>query len=122
MVVQSPILMKKESLGYFVFCASLTVAGAFVKPLKVYILAGQSNMQGSAHQSTFAAIGDDAESAPLLKEILDESGEPVVCENAWVAYQTTNPHTLVFIWDRNLMMNSTLIGSPAHTTPWFKAI
>ncbi len=26
--------------------------------LKVYILAGQSNMQGSAHKRTFAAIGD----------------------------------------------------------------
>jgi len=89
MVVQSPILMKKESLGYVVFCTLLSVTGAFGKPLKVYILAGQSNMQGSAHQSTFAAIGDDPQSAPLLKEILDQNGEPVVCENSWVAYQTT---------------------------------
>ena len=89
MVVQSLILMKKESLGYFVFCALLTVVGASGKPLKVYILAGQSNMQGSAHQSTFVAIGDNPESAPLLEEILDQNGDPMVCENAWVAYQTT---------------------------------
>jgi hypothetical protein len=61
---------------------------AIAKPLKVYLLAGQSNMQGSAHQSTFAAIGDDPESAPLLKEILDESGKPVVSPNSWVAYRT----------------------------------
>jgi len=63
-------------------------AAAAGKPLKVYILAGQSNMQGSAHQRTFAAIGDDPKTAPLLKEILDSSGDPVVCDNAWITYLT----------------------------------
>jgi len=73
---------------------TLTIAGlvftatAEGKPLKVYILAGQSNMQGSAHQSTFAAIGDDPKTAPLLREILDKNGEPVVCDNAWITYLT----------------------------------
>ena len=38
--------------------------------LKVFILAGQSNMQGSAHQGTFAAMGDNPATAPLLAEIL----------------------------------------------------
>ena len=59
------------------------------KPLKVYILAGQSNMQGSAHQRTFAAIGDDSQSAPLLKDILEANGQPVVSDNAWITYLTT---------------------------------
>lgn len=63
------------------------VAGA-EKPLQVYILAGQSNMQGSAHKSTFAAIGDDPQTAALLREILDRNGDPVVCDNAWITYQT----------------------------------
>lgn len=63
-------------------------AGAPATPLKVYILAGQSNMQGSAHQSTFAAIGDDPETAGLLGEILDPLGHPVVCDNAWITYLT----------------------------------
>jgi hypothetical protein len=58
------------------------------KPLKVYILAGQSNMQGSAHYSTFAAIGDDPETAPLLSQILDQNGDPVACNNAWISYLT----------------------------------
>jgi len=58
------------------------------RPLKVYILAGQSNMQGSAHQRTFAAIGDDPKTAPLLREILDSNGNPVVCDNAWITYLT----------------------------------
>lgn len=67
---------------------ALDVPAAEAKPLKVYILAGQSNMQGSAHQSTFAAIGDDPKSAPLLREILDKNGDPVVSDNAWVTYLT----------------------------------
>lgn len=56
------------------------------KPLKVYILAGQSNMMGSAHQSTFPAIGDDPKTAHLLNDILDQEGNPVVSEKAWVSY------------------------------------
>ena len=58
------------------------------EPVKVYILAGQSNMQGSAHKRTFAAMGDDPQSAPLLKDILDANGQPVVCNNAWITYLT----------------------------------
>lgn len=59
------------------------------KPLKVFILAGQSNMQGSAHQSTFAAMNDDPQSTPLLKEILDSNGQPIVSDNSFVTYLTT---------------------------------
>ncbi len=69
----------------FGFC-SLSVGAK--KTLKVYILAGQSNMQGSAHKSTFAAMGDDPVSADLLKEILDKNGNPVGAENAWITYLT----------------------------------
>ncbi len=67
-------------------CSSRAVA--VPKPLKVYILAGQSNMQGSAHKRTLAAIGDDPQSAPLLKDILAANGQPVVCDNAWITYLT----------------------------------
>lgn len=57
-------------------------------PLKVYILAGQSNMQGSAHKRTFKVIGDDPETSHLLEKIVDKDGEPVVCENAYITYLT----------------------------------
>lgn len=57
-------------------------------PLRVYVLAGQSNMQGSAHQRTFAALADDPRSAPLLDDILGKDGETRVCDNAWIAYRT----------------------------------
>ena len=39
------------------------------RPLKVYILAGQSNMQGLGSVETFDYIGDDPATAPLLKEM-----------------------------------------------------
>lgn len=72
-----------------VVCATTASAGAAeTGPLKVYILAGQSNMQGSAHQRTFAAMGDDPGSAALLGQILDSEGKPVVADNAWITCLT----------------------------------
>jgi hypothetical protein len=68
------------------FCCGSVLADG--KPLKIYILAGQSNMQGSAHKRTFAAIGDDPETALLLNEILDDHGNPVVGDNSWITYLT----------------------------------
>jgi hypothetical protein len=68
--------------------ACLCAGAQAAKPLKVYILAGQSNMQGSAHMKTFAAMADDPESKPLLREITDQNGNPVVCGNAWITYST----------------------------------
>ena len=47
-------------------CSSAMAAG---KPLKVFILAGQSNMEGHAHIRTFDYIGDDPATAPMLQEM-----------------------------------------------------
>jgi len=58
------------------------------EPLKVFILAGQSNMQGSAHKKTFAALGDDPATAGLLADILGPDGEPVEATNAFITYRT----------------------------------
>ena len=55
------------------------------KPLRVYILAGQSNMQGHAHVRTFEHIGMDPETKPLLAEMLGPDGKPKVCERVWIA-------------------------------------
>ena len=78
-----------RSAAALLFLAALTFAeDAKEPPVKVYLLVGQSNMQGSAHESTFAVMGDDPASAPLLKVILDKEGKPVVAKNAWVANRT----------------------------------
>lgn len=55
------------------------------RPLKVYILAGQSNMQGHAAVSTFDAMADDPKTAPLLAEMRGADGAPRVCERTWIS-------------------------------------
>ncbi|PXA03316.1 hypothetical protein DDZ13_12905 [Coraliomargarita sinensis] len=54
-------------------------------PLKVFILSGQSNMQGHAHVSTFDVIGLDPKTVPMLEEMVDEKGQPRVLENVWIS-------------------------------------
>jgi len=58
------------------------------KPLKVFILAGQSNMEGHAKIETFDYIGDDPATAPLLKQMRDADGKPAVCDHVWISYFT----------------------------------
>ena len=58
------------------------------KPLKVFILAGQSNMEGPANVSTFDYIGDDPTTAPMLKMMRGADGKPRVCDGAWISYLT----------------------------------
>jgi len=69
-------------------CRSAMAAG---KPLKVYILAGQSNMEGQAKVETFDYIGDDPATAPMLKEMRGPDGKPTVCERVWISYLTGSP-------------------------------
>ncbi len=58
------------------------------KPLQVFILAGQSNMEGHAKVETFDYIGDDPATAPLLKMMRGADGKPAVCDGAWISYFT----------------------------------
>ena len=58
------------------------------KPLKVFILAGQSNMEGHAKVETFDYIGDDPATAPLLKMMRGTDGKPAVCDHVWISYLT----------------------------------
>ena len=55
------------------------------KPLQVFILAGQSNMQGHAKVSTFEHIGMDPETKPMLAEMLGPDGKPKVCGRVWIS-------------------------------------
>jgi hypothetical protein len=58
---------------------------AAAKPLKVFILAGQSNMQGHANVSTFDYMATDPKTAPILKEMRDADGKPRVCQRVWIS-------------------------------------
>lgn len=71
-----------------VCCLAATTASAQGKPLKVFILAGQSNMEGHAAISTFDSIGKDPLTAPILMEMRNPDGTPRVCDNVWMSYLT----------------------------------
>lgn len=58
------------------------------KPVKVFILAGQSNMEGHAKVTTFDYIGDDPATAPLLRAMRNADGTPKVCDHVWISYFT----------------------------------
>ncbi|MFM8579266.1 MAG: sialate O-acetylesterase [Planctomycetaceae bacterium] len=68
--------------------AGINCAEAAPKKLKVFILAGQSNMEGHAEIRTFDYIGKDAMTAPLLLEMRNSDGTPRVCDRVWMSYLT----------------------------------
>jgi hypothetical protein len=63
-------------------------SSAAANPLKIYILAGQSNMEGHASVSTFDYIGDDPATAPLLLQMRAPDGKSRVCDHVWISYLT----------------------------------
>lgn len=71
-------------------------------PVKVYILAGQSNMQGHAHVRTIDAMRLDPLTAPLLKKMRNADGSEAVCQRVWIsslgssAKEQTGPLTTGF--------------------------
>ena len=67
---------------------ALAMAVAEAKPLQVYILVGQSNMEGHARVETIDYIGEDPATAPLLKRMLGPDGKPAAAKNVWISYLT----------------------------------
>jgi len=65
---------------------TLNTTMAAEKPLKVYILTGQSNMQGMAHVKTLPHMAADPASKALAGKIVDKNGKPRVYEDVQVAY------------------------------------
>ncbi len=77
-----------KQIAAFLAIMLLAVVGAGAKPVKVFILAGQSNMEGPANISTFDYIGDDPETASLLKIMRGADGKPATCDGVWISYLT----------------------------------
>ena len=72
-------------LGALLLLAAIPTFAAS-KPLKVFLLVGQSNMQGHARVRTFEHVGMDPKTAPLLREMQDKDGKPRILENVWISY------------------------------------
>ena len=79
--------MKTNASTFLIALLAIAIS-AQAKPLKVFILAGQSNMQGHAKIETFDYIGDDPATAPLLKQMRGADGKPAVCKHVWISYFT----------------------------------
>ena len=79
-------MKKTEILAAALLCVIAPLS--YGKPLKVFILAGQSNMEGHAEIRTFDYIGKDPLTAPLLKEMRNPDGTPRVCDKVWMSYLT----------------------------------
>jgi len=73
-------------LAHAILALSLPHVGA--QKLAVYVLAGQSNMQGHAKVETFDYIGEDPATAPWLDEMRGPDGAPTVCDDVWISYLT----------------------------------
>ncbi len=78
------------SMMPLLFCLlSLFVSGishAADKPLQVFILSGQSNMQGHAHVRTLKHLGMDPKTKPLLDQIQNADGTPKVHKDISISY------------------------------------
>lgn len=79
------ISSRNIALGLIASLTGLCSAVANAKPLKVYILAGQSNMQGQANISTFDAIGLDPNTAHLLAKLRDSNGKVRTYDKVWIS-------------------------------------
>jgi alpha-galactosidase len=76
-------------LQFFKIVPVLLLTGmAQSKPLKVFILSGQSNMEGHARISSFDHIGMDPKTAPILEEMRNADGSPKVLDDVWISYRT----------------------------------
>jgi len=83
------IRQKHYAFAAFVILAVAQTAWTEGKPLKVFILAGQSNMQGKARVSTIDRLRMTEDSRPLYRDMTEDDGTPVTVEGVHVAYFTS---------------------------------
>lgn len=83
-------MKKRHTLTLITLSMVLATTGAMAKPLKVYILSGQSNMQGKARPSTLPAMAMDPASKALHDKMVDAEGNIRVHEDIQLSYLTSS--------------------------------
>lgn len=75
-------------IGLVILTLACLMSSAFAgeKPLKVYILAGQSNMQGHGHIRTLDWLGKDEKYGHLLEKVKGKDGQWLTRKDVWIAY------------------------------------
>lgn len=80
--------MKKSSFAAVVLASLVASSLANGQKLRVYILAGQSNMQGHAKVATLEHMQQDEATRPLLAKMRKKDGAPRVSKRVWIANLT----------------------------------
>jgi alpha-galactosidase len=75
----------KQRLLLPVLCAVMISVPLAAAPLKVYLMAGQSNMQGFCAVHTFPQIAADPVTKPIYEKMVNPDGTPRVHENVWIS-------------------------------------
>lgn len=78
------------------FATSIQGSAAAAEPVKVYILAGQSNMEGTGFiaadparnggKGSLEFVAKDPATAPRFKQLLDATGKWIVRDDVWISY------------------------------------
>lgn len=79
------ITLRMGLIAIIAFATTLSVS-AQEKPLQVFVLVGQSNMQGHARVRTLEHLSMDPESKSILSEIQSDDGKPIVHKDIWISY------------------------------------
>ena len=77
--------MKLNLIILALVTAAMAAATGHAKPLKVYVLVGQSNMQGHATVQMLEGMAADPETKPLYDKIADADGKPRTFEDVRMA-------------------------------------
>jgi len=81
-------MLRLRSVVPAAIAAALSCGLLPAQKLQVYVLVGQSNMQGHAMVRTFDYVGEDPATAPLLRKMRADDGTPTELEHVRIAYLT----------------------------------
>ena len=79
---------KFKSIYLAVAVFLLNMVSANEKPLKVFIMAGQSNMQGKASVSTIERLKYTEDAKAMYNEMMGDNGKPVAPKSTYAVYFT----------------------------------
>lgn len=65
--------------------AALGIPSLVAAPLKVYLMSGQSNMQGFCSVKTFPQIESDPATNPIYRKMTNPDGTPRVHDDIWIS-------------------------------------
>ncbi|MDT8390736.1 MAG: sialate O-acetylesterase [Lentisphaeria bacterium] len=84
-------MKRLTSMMKLMVCAASMATLVHGAPLRVYILAGQSNMQGKAAWYVLPGLADDPATRHLHEKFVDENGEPRISKDVYVAAISDGP-------------------------------